>query len=192
MNFKIFILLIVIINLYVSIWLLVSALASVTIKFNAISKDVKIPTKRKEDAGYDIYPYFEQDYIMVKPHETVKISTGLRAIIPKGYYIQLRERGSTGSKTVIQQCGVIDSGYRGEWFVPITNGSNKYLFIAKDKDYIDNKFGTDNIILSYDKAICQATIEILVNTKVHKISSLTFQKYMNTERGTGKLGASGK
>lgn len=192
MNFNMFISIAVAIVLCVDIWLLIGLLSPIEIKFNTTGRDVKIPCKRKEDAGYDIYPYFKQDYIMIKPHETQMIPTGLKSVIPKGFYVQLKERGSTGTKTAIQQCGVIDSGYRGEWFVPITNGSNRYMFIAKDKDFIEKTFGKNNIIFSYDKAICQATLETLINTKVRRINSITFEKYKNTKRGVGMLGSSGK
>lgn len=192
MNFNMFISIAVALALCVDIWLLIGSLSSIEIKFVTTARDVKIPCKRKEDAGYDIYPYFKEDYIMIKPHETATIPTGLKSVIPKGFYIQLKERGSTGTKTVIQQCGVIDSGFRGEWFVPITNGSNKYMFIAKDNDFIKKKFGADTIILPYDKAICQATIEVLVNSKIKRLKTSEFEKYTNTERGVGMLGSSGK
>lgn len=192
MNFNVFISIIAGISLCIGVWLLIGVLSPVDIKINKMSRDVKVPSKRKEDAGYDIYPHFKQNYIMIKPHETEMIPTGIRSVIPKGFYIQLKERGSTGTKTAIQQCGVIDSGYRGEWVVPITNGSNKYMFVAKDENFIKKNFGENNIILPYDKAICQATIEILVNTKISMLNSVRFKKYMNSERGVGKLGSSGK
>ena len=163
-----------------------------TIKFYAINRDVVIPSKRKEDAGYDIYPYFKQDYIHIKPHESIMIPTGLKSVIPKGLYIQLKERGSTGSKGVAQRCGVIDSGYRGEWFIPITNTTNRDMFIAKDPDEIYKQFGEYNIVLPYNKAICQAVVERTYNIAIKQISSVTFNKYCKTQRGSGKLGSSGK
>ena len=45
---------------------------------------VKIPTKREEDAGWDIYANFEEDMWVIQPHTTVMIPTNLRsALSPK-------------------------------------------------------------------------------------------------------------
>ena len=96
-----------------------------------VKEGAKIPTKRVEDAGYDIYACFDEDYIEIKPHETKMIPTGLASACSDDYVFVLRERGSNGSKGVAQRCGVIDSGYRNEWFVPLTNTTNKPLYIVK-------------------------------------------------------------
>ena len=63
-----------------------------------INKDVILPTKRDEDACYDIYAYFEEDYIIIYPHETKIIPTGLYVALNKKYKLELDERGSTGTK----------------------------------------------------------------------------------------------
>lgn len=159
------------------------------IKFRLASKYVTLPTKRDEDAGYDIYPHFKDLSLVIPPHKTALIPTGLYSVIPKGYYMQLKERSSTGSKTVIQQAGVIDSGYRGEWKVPITNGGTKPLIIAKFPEDFDSTMTT---ILPYNKAICQATLERVHPSKIKRISSVAFAKCCNTERGEGGFGSSGK
>lgn len=163
----------------------------IKVRFTTVGLGVKFPSKRKEDAGYDIYPYFSQQYIKIDPHQTVMIPTGLKSSLPKSYYIQLAERGSIGSKGAALRCGVIDSGYRGEWFVPITNTTNRLMFIAKDPEYIKFHFGDDCIVFPYAKAICQAIIMPSYNTKWRRVSSVAFEKY-ESERGVGKLGSSGK
>ena len=35
-----------------------------------VKPDAKVPQKRYEDAGYDLYPCFEEDYMVIEPHET--------------------------------------------------------------------------------------------------------------------------
>lgn len=60
------------------------------VKPNAI-----IPTKRTEDAGYDIYPCFEEDYIIVPTHETKLIPTGIASAFSDDYVAVLKERGSS-------------------------------------------------------------------------------------------------
>ena len=104
-------------------------------------KGVKIPTKIDENAGYDIYAFFEEDYILIQPHETVMIPTGLYSAFSKDYVAILKERGSTGTKGMCQKSGVIDSGYRGAWMVPITNLNTKPLYISKlTKEELIEKF----------------------------------------------------
>ena len=96
-----------------------------TVKFARVRPTAIIPTKRDEDAGFDIYADFEDDFIIIDPHTTTLIPTGIASACDADYCFILKERGSTGSKGIAQRCGVIDSGYRNEWFVPITNTTNK-------------------------------------------------------------------
>lgn len=128
-----------------------------TVKFAKVRPTAEIPTKRVEDAGYDIYADFEEDYIIVPPHKTKMIPTGIASACDTDYCFILRERGSTGSKGIAQRCGVIDSGYRNEWFVPITNTTDKTLYIAKNTSNI-NVNNKDSFIYPYGKAIAQATV----------------------------------
>ena len=103
----------------------------VNVKFAKVRPDAKIPNKRIEDMGFDIYACFDEDYIEIGPHETKLIPTGIASSCDPKYGFLLRERGSTGSKGIALRCGVIDSGYRNEWFIGITNTNNKYLYISK-------------------------------------------------------------
>ena len=122
----------------------------IDIKFAKIKESAKIPTKRKEDAGYDIYACFEEPYIIIQPHETLKVTTGLASSIPAEYCFIIKERGSTGSIGMGQRSGVIDSGYRNEWLIPITNHNSKPILILKKefKDTAEYK----NLILGDNEA----------------------------------------
>ena len=113
-----------------------------TVKFAKVRPTAKIPTKRDEDAGYDIYADFEEPFILIKPHETVMIPTGIASACDTDYCFILKERGSTGTKGIAQRCGIIDSGYRDEWFVPITNTTDDYIMIAKSDDVNTDVFGS--------------------------------------------------
>ena len=97
------------------------------IYFAKVKPGGRIPSKRDEDAGYDIYGLIDEAYIVLAPHETRAIPTGIASACSEEYYFQLHERGSTGTRGISQRCGVIDSGYRGEWFLPITNLNAKPL-----------------------------------------------------------------
>jgi dUTP pyrophosphatase len=168
------------------------------INFAKIDKnsDAKIPEKKSEDAGYDIYASFKEDYMKIPAHQTVLIPTGIASALPKDYYFQIEERGSTGSKGIKRSAGVIDSGYRGEWFIAITNSNDKDLFITKRKAIPQLKHAarilkTNIIIYPYEKAIAQAVLHYVTQTDVKELS---YEKLaaIESKRGTGALGSSGK
>ena len=95
---------------------------------------VIIPSKRDEDMGYDIYANFEEPYMILKPYSVTMIPTNLYSACSDGYGFLLKERGSTGIKGMAVRCGVIDSGYRDAWFVPISNITNKPILLIKDNE----------------------------------------------------------
>ena len=159
-----------------------------------------IPSKRQEDGGMDVYANFEQDYIIIKPFETKLIPTGIASAFSSKYVAILKERGSTGTKGIGQRCGVIDSGFRGEWFVPLTNHNNYPIVIAKkhvsEKDYCEELTGskeltTKHIIYPYEKAICQAVMQEVpvLESEVISVEELISFK---SERMFGKIGDSNK
>jgi dUTP pyrophosphatase len=160
--------------------------------FAKVRPTAKIPTKDDENMGYDIYADFEEDYTVIQPHETKMIPTGICSACSEDYAIVLKERGSTGTKGIAQRCGVIDSGYRGEWFVPITNTTNNPIAIIKkeNEDLIDD-LSLDHIIYPYEKAICQAVVLPVPKMNVKEIS-LEELKSIPSKRGEGSRGSSGK
>ena len=89
------------------------------VKFAKVKPNAIIPSKRDEDMGFDIYACFDEDYMVINPHETRLIPTGIASSCDSDYGFLVFERGSTGSKGIARRCGVIDSGYRNEWFISI-------------------------------------------------------------------------
>lgn len=163
-----------------------------TVKFAKVRPTAVIPTKRDEDAGFDIYADFEDDFIIIDPHTTTLIPTGIASACDTDYCFILKERGSTGTKGIAQRCGVIDSGYRNEWFVPISNTTNKKIAIVKkDADYIFMRNTSGYTIYPYEKAIAQA---LVVPVPKVNIEELTYDelKEITSDRGMGALGSSGK
>lgn len=157
--------------------------------FAKLRDSATIPSKDSENGGYDIYADISKD-IVIPPNKTVMIETGICSAFSETYVYILKERGSTGTKGMGQRAGVIDSGFRGEWKVPITNHNDKPLIISCGKnDDILNK--EQNIIYPYRKAICQA---ILVNVPDVEIveSTADYVKNIPSKRGDGMLGSSGK
>ena len=166
-----------------------------TVKFAKVRPTAKIPTKRVEDAGYDIYADFEDSFILINPHETKMIPTGIASACDTDYCFVLKERGSTGTKGMAQRCGIIDSGYRSEWFVPITNTTDDYIIIAKSDDTSTDVFGSipmkKIIRYPYEKAICQA---LVIPVPTVDVEEYTYEELLAipSNRGTGALGSSGK
>ena len=172
-----------------------------TVKFAKVKPEAKIPSKRKEDMAFDIYACFEKDYIAIPPHETELIPTGIASSCEPEYGFLLRERGSTGSKGIALRCGVLDSGYRNEWFVGLMNSKDEYMFITKlspketIKDYF-GKFGepfdeSDFTFYPYSKAIAQALVIPVPEIEVEELTYEDLQA-IPSERGLGALGSSGK
>lgn len=191
----------------------------VNVKFAKVRPDAIIPSKRDEDMGFDIYACFDEDYMVINPHETKLIPTGIASACDPGYGFLLFERGSTGSKGIARRCGVIDSGYRNEWFIGLTNTTMDTLFITKlsTEDTI-KKFADDwstnvhhagntaaelslrleaefiakhSIMYPYSKAIAQVLIAPVPKVNREEISYEDL-KAIPSERGLGALGSSGK
>lgn len=153
-------------------------------------ESVIIPTKRGEDAGYDIYANFDENFIIIEPNSTKLIPTRLYCAFSSEYVMVLKERGSTGVKGLGQRAGIIDSGFRNEIKVPLTNTNSKpIVIIKKDNKEIFNE--EEYIIYPYEKAICQALMMIVPNMEVEEISVKDLQS-IPSERGLGMLGSSGK
>ena len=163
-----------------------------TIKFAKVNPNAIIPSKEIENAGLDIYACFEEDYMVVNPFETKIIPTGIASACDTDYCIVLKERGSTGTKGIAQRCGIIDSGFRNAWFVPITNINNKTLIIIKEEALKNTELTNDDfIIYPYEKAICQALVIPVPTTDVEEYTYEEL-KAIPSDRGIGMLGSSSK
>ena len=160
-----------------------------TVYFAKTNPEGKIPSKRKEDSAYDIYAAFPGDLFEIPAHTTKLVQTGIASAVEPGWGFQIEERGSTGSIGMKKSAGVIDSGYRGEWFIAITNTNNKPIVISKHIDKVN--VNEETIAYPYSKAIAQAKLEKIYDVEICEISYEELSKF-ESERGTGKLGASNK
>ena len=92
----------------------------------------KIPTyAHPTDAGADVYASEPTNF---EPYETKIVHTALQVAIPAGYEIQIRPRSGMSLKTgfrIANAPGTIDSDYRGEIGVIMTNTSDKPVTIEK-------------------------------------------------------------
>lgn len=159
-----------------------------------VKEQAKIPQKREEDAGYDVYACFEEDYRIIAPHTVDMIPLGIASAFSSDYVVLLKERGSTGVQNIAQRSGVIDSGFRGEYMCPISN-LNDQVNLVIIKSHVDPKHLPPSpypyICYPYEKAIAQALILRLPKLKSKEIAYEDLLK-MKSKRMQGKLGSSGK
>lgn len=160
-----------------------------------------IPSKRNEDAGYDLYvdpKWLDEVHdgcLLIMPHQTVMIPTGIRSVIPTTHYAQVEERGSTGVKAMKFGAGVIDSGFRGVWNAIITNCSADPIMICNKKQMEDDRstWVKNQGAIKYpsSKGVAQFVFLEVPKAKIVEVSTEEIMSY-GSERGEGKLGSSEK
>ena len=161
------------------------------IKFAKVHPSAKIPSKRKEDAALDLYACFDEDWIRIDPLSSKLIPTGIASAFCSDWAVVFRERGSTGVKNMKINAGVIDSGYRGEYFVSIYNGNKAPLYITKYMDGEQAPEPKNAILYPYSKAIAQALVIPVPDVEIEEISFEELES-IESERGNGALGSSVK
>ncbi len=118
----------------------------------------------------DIYAAVDSD-LVVKAGETTLIPTGFSIELPNGFEAQIRPRSGLAIKNsigIMNSPGTIDSDYRGEVKIIVTNyGKND--FIVKRSDRI-----AQMVIAKYERA------------EWIEVDSLA-----STERGAGGFGSTG-
>lgn len=146
----------------------------INIKVKLVTDTAIMPTKAHDtDACFDLYADMGNgnDYV-IEPHKTVKIPTGISTEIPNGYFAPVFARSGLGIKQNLRlsNCtGIIDSDYRGEWVVALTNDCEETRMIH------------------YGDRIAQFTIQEVLPVTLEKVDTLS-----DTERGVGGFGSSGK
>ena len=163
------------------------------VNFAKVKEGAKIPSKRDEDAGFDIYAFLDDDidWIKILPNHSEIIPTGIASAFDNQWAFVFRERGSTGVKNMKINAGVIDSGFRNEWFVSLYNGNDVPVYITKYTNGEQAPEEDDAIIYPYTKAIAQALLIEVPETEVEEISYEDL-KSITSERGLGMIGSSGK
>lgn len=115
-------------------------------------------------------------YTAIIPHgETTMIPTGIKTEIPKGYVGLVYARSGLASKRGLAPAncvGVIDSDYRGEWFVPLHNHTKNVIESIEHGDKI-----AQVIIMPYPHIDYQEVNE---------------DELTDTKRGQGGFGSTGK
>lgn len=168
--------------------------------FAKIRPDAQTPSKRDEDAGYDMWACFDGDFFVIQPGETRGVPTGVAIAFNKKYYAQVEERSSMAKAGIKKSGGVFDSGYRGEYVI-MTYNTLKVPFVISKVDFenLPNKFIFDGKKYKkdkikfhpYSKAICQLVMQEIPVLQSKEISYDDLMTY-SSERMTGGFGSSDK
>ena len=99
------------------------------LKVKKIHQDAKLPFyHHKGDAGMDI---FSCDDCVLEAGETKPIPTGIQIAVPDGYVGLIWDKSGVSLKGIHRLAGVVDSGYRGEVKVVLTNLGDKPFVVEK-------------------------------------------------------------
>ena len=144
----------------------------VNVKIMRMSETAIIPKKaHSTDACFDLYADIESA-LTIKPHDTVKVGTGIATEIPVGYWAAGFARSGIATKQGLRPANctmVIDADYRGEWIVALHNDTE-----------------IEQTINPGDR-IAQAMILPVLEIELEEVESLN-----DTDRGAGGFGSSGK
>lgn len=142
------------------------------INIKKLNENAIIPTRGSEGAaGMDLYACTSSP-IVIMPHNTVKVGTGLAIEIPDGYFGAIFARSGLATKQGLRpsNCvGVCDSDYRGEYIVALHNDTNEPQTINPME------------------RIAQLVIMPYLSVEFNEVDELD-----DTERGSGGFGSTGK
>jgi dUTP pyrophosphatase len=131
-----------------------------------------IPTRGSEyAAGYDLYAAIDET-VVIGPHETQKIGTGLSFELPENTFGMIVARSGLATKEGLRPAncsGICDSDYRGEYIIALHNDSDEIRYVEP------NERIAQLILMSY------------VPMTFSLVNELTI-----TERGEGCFGSTGQ
>ncbi len=136
-----------------------------------LNENAKLPERGSDfAAGYDLFANISED-IIIAPHETKMIGTGLAMEIPEGYFGGVFARSGLSSKEGLRPAnctGVVDADYRGEIKVALHNDSEVSRTITPDEK------------------IAQLVVIPFLSVDFNLVSELS-----DTVRGAGGFGSTG-
>lgn len=105
---------------------------STIIKYHKLNNLATLPSRgSKFAAGYDLYAAIPNT-VVIQPHTTEKIGTGLSFELPEGTYAGIYARSGLATKQGIRPAncvGICDSDYRGEYIVALHNDTDECRYI---------------------------------------------------------------
>ena len=97
-----------------------------------LKENATLPTRGSEyAAGYDLYAAIDET-LVIGPHETQKVGTGLAFDLPNNTFAAIFARSGLATKEGLRPAncvGVCDSDYRGEYIVALHNDSEEIRYV---------------------------------------------------------------
>ena len=98
------------------------------IPVKVLRSGARLPTAgSRYAAGYDLYACLDAP-VVIPPHATVKIGTGLALAVPEGWFGAIFARSGLAAKQGLRPAncvGVVDADYRGEITVALHNDTDE-------------------------------------------------------------------
>lgn len=145
---------------------------NVLLRVKRVSPTATLPKQQTAGAaGIDLCADLTED-VVINPHETVMISSGLAFEIPAGYFGAIYARSGLSTKRGLRPAncvGVIDSDYRGPVGLPLHN----------DTDEV-------RVVQPGDR-VAQMVIQEAFGVILEEVEELS-----ETERGSGGFGSTGR
>jgi len=144
---------------------------------------------RPGDAGMDLYA---AEDVLIRPGETVIVPTGIKIAIPEGYEIQIRPRSGISYKTplrVSNSPGTIDSGYRDELGIIMTNTSSICCYNEEELYTIEDSGNLMGVYkIRKGDRIAQMVLQVVPEMKLTVVDSVDQIGY-NRGGGFGSTGS---
>lgn len=143
-----------------------------TIKFKKLTPTAQVPTRgSKYAAGYDLSADVGSN-VIIAPHTTIKIGTGLAVELPEDTFGAIYARSGIASKEGLRPAnctGVVDCDYRGEIIVALHNDSDVMRIVEPGE------------------RIAQLVVQPYVSVEFEEVETLN-----TTVRGEGGFGSTGQ
>lgn len=166
--------------------------------FSKVDSQATVPTKRDEDAGWDVYALIEpretehEGVVYEQLLEKGKVNfvgTGIASAMSSNYALSFQhERSSVAKNGMIVVAGLVDSGYRSEIKLMVTPTVKDILITSETSEVEEYE---DVILYPYSKAISQFTVLLVPDVDVMELPYDDLLS-IESERGFGGWGSTGK
>lgn len=92
------------------------------------------------NACFDLFLPSNSSDLFLEPHVKLKVGLRFKTSFSDELGAFLRDKSGVGSKGAIKLAGMIDSSYRGEWFVSLINVTKDVIFLPADKSIVQVVF----------------------------------------------------
>lgn len=131
----------------------------VELKYTVTHSSAVPPSYGSDGAG--AFDFSTLEDTTLQPGETKLLRTGLSFEVPRGYFLAVVPRSSTGLRTPLRQSnsfGVVDSDYRGEVQLLFTNTSSEPYFV-KSGSRLCQGFLVPVVPVSFEKVLLLSPTE---------------------------------